>query len=789
MTSKKSSVNPTLFTFKSALKSSVLAPIIILFSGLMLLVFLPSAISLLGSYRNEAGQIVREADKYKYLFFETPELFGMVLPFLLACAGVLVSITLFNFITSKKSVNVYYSLGIKRENLFLSKYLAGALLITIAEVVPMTATLIVNLATCGASAQLFSAYFYITLTLLTVTLVAFSVTSAVFASVGTVFEGVIFSVVLLALPSIILFELQTLMSEFVYGNSYGETFAYANAETFAGLSYSLSEKFNFLSPVTFGCNTLIAYSSVDNFGKSIAMIESASSEISFTVPVLWFLAAILIAALGVAVFKKRKAEICGFIGTNKYLNTVVVFTLAFCVFCAGLNIFEFSNVINILIGALQFAAVYIIVELIILRDVKKFKKGLVKLPVEIAVSVAVAVVFLTGCFGYSQRIPELKDIKSAAVTFGGVAEEYGFTSDSSWSDNFVKYANCGGLVDGFESESDIKAILDIHKDIIENKGEGKSKHTVQIVYTLKNGKTFMRNFNNVSADCYDDLIKLENSEVYKQRLYDIFKGEIKTMKGDLSDADYRLIQMQEAIRNNNSSVDVYSKYLQKGIWLDIKPEEREKLINCLYSDLLKRTVEEKYYPDSTPEFYLRFCNVADAYVDEAGEEDESAVSETYDIYDMNLFNLSSYSEELTIAVTPDMESTLRYAKELGFIDKINTKPEYSKVEVVSVKNCRPDDYYYSELGHGINPFFEGSIYSQSNANDCYGLSEGGYLGGKVFDDKNVIESILKNAYTSYQTDSEGYIAAFTSETDGSVIVMYIPGDKLDASIKASLTDM
>lgn len=790
MTSKKSSVNPALFTFKNALKSSVLAPIISLFSGLLLIVFLPCAICLFEKYTDISGNLVSGAGNYKYMIFAFPDAYGNILPIVLACAGVIVSVMLFNFITSKKTVNVYYSLGIKRETLFLSKYLAGALLITLAVVIPMTAVLITNIVACGVSTQLFSAYFYITLTLLTVTLVAFSVTSAVFAAVGTVFETVVFSGVLLFLPTIILFDLQTLMSEFVYGNSYGEFFTYANVGNLADISStSLSENLSFLSPVLFANDSLALYSVMDKSGKFNAEMGSnaiITSSPDFTSTLLWLLAAAVITALGVVIFKKRKAEICGFIGMNKYLNTLVVFTLAFCVFCATMYASNTSTVINTLIGVALFSVVYVVAELIILRDTKKFKKGIVKLPVELAVCVAVVLVFANGFFGYSKRMPEFEEIKSAAVTLGGVAEEYGFLSEESWGTNLLNYSACGGLVEGFESENDIKTILGIHEKVAKNKSDKKSGHTVQIVYTLKNGKTFMRSFNNVSPECYDDLIQLENSDVYKQRLYDIFKGEIKYGPSNQTVGEKHLTELKRTVRDDDSSVEVISKYLNRAVVVNLEKDERKKLVDSIYTDLLNRSVEEKYFPDSTPEMYIRFMYSRDYSVDVYEDaETEPKKLEYYDNSIATLYEMSNYSSEITIAVTSDMVNTLKCVKELGIYNEMTAKPEYTSVELVSIENCRPNDYYYSQHGHGRNLFFKGSINSYET-DDVYKMSDGTYLGGKIFDDKSIIENALNNAYTSYQTSPDGYVAAFYNTEHETFTIMYIPENKLDNSLKSSV---
>ena len=61
---------------------------------------------------------------------------------LVAICGLAMAICTFNFITSKKQVNVYYSLGITRTKLFLGKYLSGITLLAISTFIPLFITIL-----------------------------------------------------------------------------------------------------------------------------------------------------------------------------------------------------------------------------------------------------------------------------------------------------------------------------------------------------------------------------------------------------------------------------------------------------------------------------------------------------------------------------------------------------------------------------------------------------------------------------------------------------------------------
>ena len=273
MTSKKSSVNPNLFTFKGALKSSAIAPAAALFAGIMFMVVALGASSLYQTYPLQDGTIERNSVNFKYLFFEMPQIYSVALPILVAGAGGLMGILLFKFITSKKTVNVYYSLGIKRENLFISRYLAGALLLAIAIIIPFTVMFFINLAACGYSLELLNAFVYITISFLAIALTAFSVTSAVFGAVGTAFETTLFSAVILFLPTIIFYALQTLMDKFLYGNPYGNYFVFSNDSSYSVNAEALTDTFSFLNPLFFNSKALALFSVMDDEGKKIFALK------------------------------------------------------------------------------------------------------------------------------------------------------------------------------------------------------------------------------------------------------------------------------------------------------------------------------------------------------------------------------------------------------------------------------------------------------------------------------------------------------------------------------------
>ena len=66
-------------------------------------------------------------------------------PALLVVISLLVGVLLFRFVTNKKTVNVYYSLGIKRADLYTARLVAGIIMMLAATLIPLAVSLGINL--------------------------------------------------------------------------------------------------------------------------------------------------------------------------------------------------------------------------------------------------------------------------------------------------------------------------------------------------------------------------------------------------------------------------------------------------------------------------------------------------------------------------------------------------------------------------------------------------------------------------------------------------------------------
>lgn len=128
MTTNRSSHKPARYTFRqgfrsmTAASSAVLFGITSFFIPFFTLAHLFTKSATYDENWNVTGYVANK-DSYHYLIFnEASEQATPVFLMMIAACGIIAAICTFNFITSKKMVNIYYSLGITRTKLFCSKY-------------------------------------------------------------------------------------------------------------------------------------------------------------------------------------------------------------------------------------------------------------------------------------------------------------------------------------------------------------------------------------------------------------------------------------------------------------------------------------------------------------------------------------------------------------------------------------------------------------------------------------------------------------------------------------------
>ena len=278
-------------------------------------------------------------DAYEVFIFDSEQaaydpLF-YIFPALLVVISILLGVLLFRFVTNKKTVNVYYSLGIKRADLYTARLVAGIIMMLAATLIPLAVSLGINLHYFGSSVMLWRTFLFYAVHNVICVLAGLTISAAVSSCVGTVVESLGFSAVLAAFPSVVTMCVNYGVPAILNGapaiTYYG---IYPAASSYGELHFdiTITDSTMFGRIISHINLLMLNRSSFTNSSSVEAMTKEAAKKWaapSLTPYILW---AVLIAAFfvfGLFMFKRRKAEICGFPGRSTVLNFVLCMIASF----------------------------------------------------------------------------------------------------------------------------------------------------------------------------------------------------------------------------------------------------------------------------------------------------------------------------------------------------------------------------------------------------------------------------------------------------------------------------
>jgi len=786
------------------------------------------------SMNEQTGQLtqVNFKEQYAFLFSADMTFYRYFVVAALLGIGLLMGIATFRFITGKKTVNVYYSLGIKRARLFTAKYLSGLTLVGLSVLVPMLGALIINLVVLGANKYLFTAFFYLLIGMFSLVAFSYTLTAAVFATVGTAFEGVLFSGILLLFPQMLFSSLQIFIQRLVLGTPLGSDFSGSRYYTGEGSEVTLAKQFSACNPLRYMSNGLFTYTQATAKGQ-LQDIDHGGEMISwqmpdFLVPIIWILATAALFAFGLFLYERRKAEIGGFIGKNKVLNFIGIFLVAIYGFAVAYDILNGKGMaVALIVGAVVFVVIYAILSLLLLRNFKQFLKDLPALGVQLALTALIFVFFCTGYFGAANKIPEVSEIASAKISMP-------FTNYASAETGGHSYMMMAGIdcvdplpVGEYTSEKDINFVRSIHEQLIET---GRTEPTVldeqfngtypisiRIAYTLKNGKQVLRNYYGIPDEILNALQQADKTDYQLSVLNKIFKDPVKVVErpkgkgttfngGTISNSEIRAYNEYcylQAVRESED-IRLYNKTFTTETMLDLTAEQRQTLRDCLYDDLAAQIAENHYNPDSVlgvitfqmiqmeedeedtvivPEGVTAVYGAEQAAMDKiVGENGEG-------IYTFTGKSFSKSQPEFFI--TPDMAKTVEFLKSVGYYDALHTDRTLKAVYGTKVAERFRYEYIADRIAYNMD--FGCEFISESSTVDTYAEFTGNWEGIRPEDkptvyrttDAETMQSIYQNIVTRAKLAPNDYIVIL-EYSDGMHAKAYVHADKMPEAVKAEI---
>ncbi len=838
MTSPKSLQNNFGYAYRTGLRDNalfaVLNAVVMFFSFCLtpILVFREKT-----SVNQETGQVtnINFKEQYTFLFSDSMTYMRYFVIAALLGVGLLMGIATFRFITGKKTINVYYSLGIKRTRLFTAKYLSGLTLVGLSVAVPMLVALLANLVALGTNRYLFTAFFYLLFGMFSVVAFSYTLTAMVFTTVGTAFEGVLFSGILLLFPEILLTCLQVFIRKLVLGTPLGSDFS--NSYMYMGetTTETLSKQFAQFNPLRYMSKGLYTYSQGGAVGKLVDYNNGGNmiawKTPDFLVPIIWLLVTAALFAFGVFFYERRKAEIGGFIGKNKVLNFVGIFLVGIFGFATAFDLLQSKGTaIAIAVGAVVFIVIYAVLSLILLRNLRQFVKDLPALPIQLAVTALIFVFFATGYFGAANKIPETADIASAQISLP--YQNYQLQASGDYYGYYIAGMQTADTAPkgNYTESQDIEFVRGVHKMLVEagrtdptvldENFNGVYPVSVKIAYTLRNGKQILRNYYGVSEDILHALQQADKTAYQQSVLNRIFKDELKKverpkddgMNGTLSNGDITAYNEYRKIRAVRESEDIrlYNKTLTTETKLELTAEQRQTLLDCLYKDLSAQTPENHYNPQESLGL-ITFNLIYDAEDVIDGTEQSSVVvpegvtavygaetaidqvvGEDGEFAEDDVFTGKTTTDSLpNFFITADMVNTVEFLKSVGYQDALTGDKTLKAVYGTKVAERFRYSYYDRWVADGDTLICE--FIGESSTQDNYADFTGNYEGISAADkptvykttDSAMMQAIYKGIVTRAEFLPNDYIVVL-EYTDGTYAKAYVRADKMPDAAKTEI---
>lgn len=747
-----------------------------------------------------------------------------IFPALLVVISILLGVLLFRFVTNKKTVNVYYSLGIKRADLYTARLLAGVFMMLAAVLVPLAVSLGLNLHYFGSSVMLWRTFLFYAVHNVICVLAGLTISAAVSSCVGTTVEAIGFSAVLAAFPSVVTMCVNYGVPSILNGapaiTYYG---IYPAASSYGELHFDITGSTVFGRIISHINLLMLNRSSFINSSSVEAMTKDAAKKWvapSLTPYILW---AVLIAAFfvfGLFMFKRRKAEICGFPGRSAVLNFVLCMITSFGVASLVLYfvISEIPQITTwmIIVGLMIISVIiFLIFDIILHLSFKAIKKDWKIGLVHAGLMAAFLLSLYTGFFGYSSRVPDIQDIDSVSISApNALMGSYqlgrelsgSYVTDRYYSDVYSNYYYVGNrsvsLIENFKDKDDINTVREIHKAMIKagnirrvntNSDDYSKRVTCQSVvirYKLKNGRELVRVYEYVPLTNYPTLYTLEDTKNWNSKI----KDELLNI-----DSENVIPIVFSAQMDNRIAVDEeLTAGLARAIYNDITTLSSDKFLtsNAKYlgsvAFYVNRSQREDYSMYESSE-YVNATSIEDEITE---EEEPLSRQETVDnlaIRDNSQGKYLALGDYSVIPITEEMTNTISFLKAHGLYEKLSDESPIVSARIADMGKATSSD----DMRHGFaysSPIFnsfwddgKSKPYSKKDS-DGYEYEVSSYTSGdfmpndsKTVTDKATLEKLAANAY-GYRFDlTGGYLVEF-KRANGCLTIMYVPKGRIELNL-------
>lgn len=588
---------------------------------------------------------------YSYIGIKNP-----LFAFIFVVLAVIVAMSGFSYLYSKKKVDMYHSLPVRREVLFFVKILNGILIVILPYIVCSFIASLLVLVNMGDAGIIVTTFFSVAEWIL---LFIFNYTIVIFAIMltGNMLIGI--------LACGFLNFYAPAFSQLISG--YESTFF----DTYYEVGFIAEKVLLKLSGI------MVIFGVFDGRLREKMLIAVVGS--------------IVLLVINLLLYKKRASESAGksisFNIIKLPIKFMIVIFMSMLMYLFGYEMMSNSIAWGVF-GAVSAGIItHCIMEIIYNQDFKKIFAKKLQMLICIVISLFVAAVFQFDIFGYDRYIPKVSDISSAAVVSDFLESnasqyfnEMGFHNETRYdSITNIEYASDNDIESMLMREMNIKdkeAVVALAKLGVANlSSEWRAdsiSERVLISYKLKSGKKVQRVYNIDFDAAIKELSSIYDDEGYKTGMYPILSEDSK----NIVSVDFN------GIRDNDKHLTSENGDLAK-----LAEVYKKELMS------LKYDTKVKSYPFAS----IRFNDVDAqkildaAYKDRGNYSDYSPDSKYVDLMD----DVGYYP------VYPEFKETVAMLKAMG-VD-VKEKMSVEDIDRIEVSEFNPEQietYYdsYNETG-------------------------------------------------------------------------------------------
>lgn len=466
--------------------------------------------------------------------------------------GVVCGLSSFFYLHSKKKVDMYHSIPVRREKLFAVNYLNGVLIYAVPYIFNIILTLLI-----------IQINGYMTLDLLQIALISMGInllfyvliyTLAIIAVMltGNLVIGIFGTGVFLSYGPLLMLVKEVYFSEFF--KHYSDMFSDWNIITFLSPLGSYFKMAN----VNFGYSYR-AYGFSLQTGMGLSVVKTV-------------IITLLLIAFALFLFKKRASEAAGKAMSFSISRPIIKFLLVVPIALLGGIIFRQVSDSRDSVGWFIFGLIFIfliisaIIEIMFQFDIRAAFYGKKHLLFCALVVSFIACTFQLDLFKYDSYIPDKAKIDYMGISISGLGSNGSYVNLDGVNDrrNYINsmdyHLNCVKLKD-FEAAYTL-AKIGIEKETA-FMDSNKNTYDIRVKYVLKNGKEVTRKYLLASNENIDLLSSIYDNKEYKEvhyQIYDFNTNDIEGISCESQKSSKDLTLNQEEIKE---FLNIYKDELSK----------------------------------------------------------------------------------------------------------------------------------------------------------------------------------------------------------------------------------